>query len=276
MKFRISALAGAIAVAMALASVAAASHLGQDSRAAKADAGLADLRMEGSVDQATAAVGDSITWHLTADDYNTYPATNVWVDVTLPTNVSLVSSYADRGSGCVTDAPNHLHCSLDWLSKDVQFGHVTLVTKVTGTGDHVLTAITGYQAADPVPANNTLTLTSTTPTPPPPPPVIGTATIAPGAIAGKRVTVSFPLTQSDTGGPLTEAATITGTATVATRPVTSTALIANGVGTVTLVIPKKSAGNKLRVSVTVTATASSPGVAGSSTTKAAIFKVKKK
>jgi uncharacterized repeat protein (TIGR01451 family) len=266
MTFKVSILAGAIAVAMALASVAAAAHLGQNSRAAKGDTGIADLHMEGSVDQATAAVGDSITWHLTADDYNTFPATNVWVDVTLPTNVSLVSSYADRGSGCVTDAPNHLHCSLDWLSKDVQFGHVTVVTKVTGTGDHVLTAIAGYQAADPVPANNTLTLTSTTPTPPPPPPVIGTAAIAPGATAGKRVTVSFPVADS-TGAPVA-VATIIGTSTVGGKRVTNTAQFANGTGTLTLVIPKKSAGNKLRVSVTVTAN----GVAA---TKGATFKVHK-
>jgi uncharacterized repeat protein (TIGR01451 family) len=266
MKLKVSMLVGAVAVAMAFASIAGASVLGQSGRAADGDPGLADLHMEGSVDQATAAVGDSITWHLTANDYNTYPATNVWVDVTLPANVSLVSSYADRGSGCVTDATNHLHCSLDWLSKDVQFGHVTLVTKVTGTGDHVLTAIVGYNAADPVPANNTLTLKSTTPAPVILP-VIGLATIAPGATAGKRVTVTFPVTQSDTGGPL-PVATIVGTSTVGGKLVTNTAQFANGIGTLTLLIPKKAAGNKLRVSVTVTAN-------GQSATKGATFKVHK-
>ena len=266
MKSKVSMLVGAVAVAMAFASLAGASVLGQSGRAADGDPGLADLHMEGSVDQATVAVGDSITWHLTADDYNTYPATNVWVDVTLPANVSLVSSYADRGSGCVTDATNHLHCSLDWLSKDVQFGHVTLVTKVTGTGDHVLTAIAGYNAADPVPANNTLTLKSTT-LAPVILPVIGSATIAPGATAGKRVTITFTVTQSDTGGPL-PVATIVGTSTVGGKPVTNTAQFANGIGTLTLLIPKKAAGNKLRVSVTVTAN-------GQSATKGATFKVHK-
>ena len=266
MKSKVSMLVGAVAVAMAFASLAGASVLGQSGRAADGDPGLADLHMEGSVDQATAAIGDSITWHLTADDYNTYPATNVWVDVTLPANVSLVSSYADRGSGCVTDATNHLHCSLDWLSKDAQFGHVTLVTKATGTGDHVLTAIAGYNAADPVPANNTLTLKSTTPAPVILP-VIGSATIAPGATAGKRVTITFPVTQSDTGGPL-PVATIVGTSTVGGKPVTNTAQFANGIGTLTLLIPKKAAGNKLRVSVTVTAN-------GQSATKGATFKVHK-
>ena len=49
---------------------------------------------------------------------------------------------------------------------------------------------------------------------------------------------------------------------------TNTAQFANGTGTLTLVIPKKSAGNKLRVSVTVTAN----GVAA---TKGATFKVHK-
>jgi hypothetical protein len=71
MKFRVSVVAGAVVVAMTLASIAGASLLGQSGRAADGDPGLADLHMEGSVDQATAAVGDSITWHLTANDYNT-------------------------------------------------------------------------------------------------------------------------------------------------------------------------------------------------------------
>ena len=126
MKFRVSVVAGAVVVAMALASIAGASVLGQSGRAADGDPGLADLHMEGSVDQATAAVGDSITWHLTANDYNTYPATNVSVDVTLPANVSFVSSYADRGSGCVNDA--RTLPAVRWL-KDVQFGHITLVAR---------------------------------------------------------------------------------------------------------------------------------------------------
>jgi uncharacterized repeat protein (TIGR01451 family) len=255
---RVSVLAGAAVAAMLFASIAGASVLGQSGSAADGDPGLADLHMEGSVDQATAAVGDSITWHLTVDDYNTYPATNVWIDVTLPANVSLVSSYADRGSGCVTDAPNHLHCSLDWLSKDVQFGHVILVTKVTGTGDHVLTAIAGYNAADPVPANNTLTLTSTTPEPPAPPappstivlPVIGTPAIVPGPLAGKRVTVRFQVTSGDTGAPVT-----VGTTRWQVLLFGNTAWyrgqVANGVAQLSLMLPKTAKGKQLKVGVTV-------------------------
>ena len=142
--FRVSLFAGAAAVALTLASVASASLLGQNGRTADGDPGVADLHMEGTVDPLQAAVGDSITWRLTVNDYNTGPALDVWVDVTLPANVSLTSSYTDRGTGCTVDGDNHLHCYLDWLADTAQFGHVILVTKVTATGDHVLTAVTGY------------------------------------------------------------------------------------------------------------------------------------
>ena len=127
--------------------------------------GVADLRLEGSVDPVQAGVGDTVTWRITVNDYNTGPATGLWVDVQLPSSVSLVSSYADRGTGCIVVGDNKLHCYLDWLADNVQFGHVILVTKVTATGDHVLTAVTGYVSADPTPADNSLTLTATTPVP---------------------------------------------------------------------------------------------------------------
>jgi hypothetical protein len=123
------------------------------------------------------------------NDYNTGPANGLWVDVTLPSSVSLVSSYADRGTGCTVDAPNHLHCYLDWLSDNVQFAHVILVTKVTATGDHVLTAVTGYVSADPTPADNSLTLTGTTPAPvvPAPTPVAPTIRIVQATAAKSGV-----------------------------------------------------------------------------------------
>ena len=110
-------------------------------------------------------------------------------------------------------ADNKLHCYLDWLADNVQFGHVILVTKVTAVGDHVLTAVTGYSAADPTPADNTLTLTATTPVRPPAPytppvvvvrPVISSATITPAAAAGRHVAVSFKVTRSDNGKLLTQ------------------------------------------------------------------------
>lgn len=275
--FGVSLFGGAAAVVLTLASVASASVLGANGRAADGDPGVADLRLEGTVDPAQAAVGDSITWRLTVNDYNTGPALDVWVDVTLPANVSLTSSYTDRGTGCTVDGNNHLHCYLDWLADTVQFGHVILVTKVTATGDHVLSAVTGYRAADPVPANNTLTLTATTPSPPPPPPpppapitivlpVIGPATIVPGPIAGKRVTVSFRVTRGDTGAPLTQG-TITGDPSVSGKVIAYAKQFKNGVAQLSFVIPKTAKGKKLRVEVTVEAN-------GGSVTKVATIRVR--
>jgi hypothetical protein len=135
-------------------------------------------------------VAAPLTRRITVNDYNTGPANGLWVDVTLPSSVSLVSSYADRGTGCTVDAPNHLHCYLDWLSDNVQFAHVILVTKVTATGDHVLTAVTGYVSADPTPADNTLTLTETTPAPAVPTPVAPTIRIV-QATAANNGTVTL-------------------------------------------------------------------------------------
>ena len=139
--------------------------------------GVADLRLEGTVDPVQAGVGDTLTWRITVNDYNTGPATNLWVDITLPANVELTSSYTDRGTGCVATGATTLHCYLDWLADSVQFGHVILVTKITATGDHVLTAVTGYSAPDPHPADNSLTLTATTPAPVAPAPAVPTPTI---------------------------------------------------------------------------------------------------
>ena len=132
---------------------------------------MADLRLEGTVDPVQAGVGDTVTWRITVNDYNTGPATGLWVDIQLPSSVSLVSSYADRGTGCAVVGDGKLHCYLDWLADNVQFAHVILVTKVTATGDHVLTAVTGYVSADPTPADNSLTLTATTAAPVVPTPV---------------------------------------------------------------------------------------------------------
>ena len=62
-----------------------------------------------------------------------------------------------RGTRRRTAAPSSATTSctrIDWLADTVQFAHVILVTKVTATGDHVLTAVTGYVSADPNPADN--------------------------------------------------------------------------------------------------------------------------
>jgi hypothetical protein len=116
--FWVSVMAGAAAVALTLATVAAGATR------TDGDQGPADLQLTGTVTP-TGAVGDTLTWQLTVDDYNTGPALDVWVDVTLPSNVQLTSSSTDRGTGCTSTGATTLHCSLDWLSDTAQFGHVT-------------------------------------------------------------------------------------------------------------------------------------------------------
>ena len=255
----------ASALAMAVASVASATSR------ADGDPGVADLRLSGTVDPVQAAVGDGLTWQITVNDYNAGPALDVWVDVTLPTNVELTSSYTDRGTGCTPAGPNTLHCDLDWLADTAQFGHVILVTKVTATGNHVLTAVTGYRAADPSPADNTLTLGATTPTPPPPlapvSPVISTAVMWPRPTAGKRATVSFLVLRSDTNNPLTEG-TMTATVLLAGKAIPHKQRFTGGVAQVSFVVPKTAKGEVLTVKLTITSTS------GGSATKTTNFSVR--
>ena len=269
-------LAYVAAVAVLLASAAAAAparHVVASCTPGQ-DCGLADLQLTGTVTPTQAAVGGSLTWQLTVNDRNTSPVLNVYVDVTLPANVTLNASSTDRGKGCTATSATTLHCDLDWLSGDVQFGHVTLVTTVNATGDHALTAVTGYSSAsgpvaDPNPADNTVTLTATTPAPPPPPllPVISAGVITPAiAIHGKRASVSFTVTRSDNSSPLTEG-TMLGSAAVAGKSIASIQTFANGVAKLTFTVPKTAKGKLLTVKVTVTAS-------GGPASKVATFRVR--
>ena len=228
--------------------------------------GAADLRLEGSVEPALAGVGETITWRITVNDYNTGPATGVWVDVQLPSSVSLVSSYSDRGTGCTVAGDNKLHCYLDWLADNVQFGHVILVTRVTAVGDHVLTAVTGYSAADPTPADNSLTLTATTPAPSPPPrppapvvrPVIGQATITPAAAAGRHVVVSFRVTRSDNAKPLVKGTMICDPS-IQGKVIHHAEQFTHGVARLSFTIPKNAKGKLLKVRLTIKLAGQSAG-----------------
>ena len=222
------------------------------------DCGFADLQLTGTVNATQSQVGASLVWQLTVNDINTQPALNVYVDVTLPANTQYGSSSTDRGSGCTATSATTLHCSLDWLSSDAQFGHVTINTSVTGTGAHTLTATTGYSSAsgpvaDPVPANNTVSVTSTTPIPPVQP-VIAPGAASPAVTAGKKVTITFNVTRSDNQQPMTDG-TMTATSTLGTAPIVNTQVFANGAAQVTVTIPKKKVkGKKLLVTVTITST----------------------
>jgi len=222
--------------------------------------GVADLALTGTVSSVQPQVGDTLTWSLTVTDANAMPAYNVLVDVTLPANVQLVSTYADRGTGCTTTSATTLHCSLDWLADTAQIGHVVITGKVTATGDHTLTAVTSYSSpsgpvGDPNPSNNTVSVASSTPTPPPPPvlPVIAAGIASPAVKAGKRTTVTFAVTRSDNAAAMTDG-TLTSTATLSKKAIAHTQGFVNGVASVTVTIPKKSKGKVLKVTVSILST----------------------
>lgn len=265
-------LVGVAAGVLLLASAAGAFSMG--GRSTQCDnCGPADLRLEGTVDPPQAAIGDALTWRLTVDDFNTGPALNVYVDVTLPANVQLTFSSTDRGTGCTSTGTNTLRCYLDWLADTAQFGHVVLVTTVTGTGDHTLTAVTGYSSpsgpvADPTPADNTLALSATTPSPPPPvivTPIIESPVLLPAPIAGSRVGVGFWVTRSDNGARLTQG-TLTGAVSVGGKRLKHTQTFKSGYVYLAFLIPKAAKGKQLNVKVTVAAD-------GQSATRVATFTV---
>ena len=254
MRLLLTSALAATAAALAL-SAAASSAPTRSTCTPGQDCGYADLQMSGTVNQTQSQVGDSLVWQLTVNDINTYPALNVYVDVTLPANTQYGSSSTDRGSGCTATSATTLHCSLDWLSKDAQFGHVAITTSVTGTGVHTLTATTGYSSqsgpvADPVPANNTVSVTSTTPVQP----VIAPGVASPAVTAGKRVTITFNVTRSDNQQPMTDG-TMTATSTLGKATFANFQVFANGAAQVTVTIPKRNVrGKKLLVTVTITST----------------------
>ncbi len=256
-KLGVSTLVGTIAVAILLASAAAASPMRHANLPCDPNCGPADLRITGTMDSVTAAIGDSLTWRLTVTDANAGPATEVYVDINVPASVAVTSTYADRGTGCTSTSGTTLHCYLDWLADTAQVGHVTVTAKVTAAGDHALTAVVGYRAPDPAPADNTVTLTATTPLPPPPAPtpvlpVIAAGTIAPIPIHGRKVAVSFAVSRSDTGAALTDGATITASSSIPGKGIANVSTLVNGVARVALVLPKTAKSKTLKVKVTVT------------------------
>jgi hypothetical protein len=262
----------AVVVAILLASTAAASPARHANLPCDPNCGPADLRITGTMDSTTVALGDSLTWRLTVSDANAGPATEVYVDINVPASVAVTSTYADRGTGCTSTSGTTLHCYLDWLADTAQVGHVTVTAKVTAAGDHALTAVVGYRAPDPAPADNTVTLTATTPLPPPPAPtpvlpVIAPGTIAPSPIHGKKVAVSFAVSRSDTGAALTDGGMMTASSSIPGKGIANVSTLVNGVARVSLVLPKTAKGKTLKVKVTVSTT-------DGSASKVATFRVR--
>jgi hypothetical protein len=126
--------------------------------------GGVDLALSGGVEPLSAPVGGSLTWRLRVTDKTGALGFGVFVDVQLPTGVTLGATSADRGPGCNPTGTNRLRCSLDFLSAAAPVGNVTLNTSVAAAGELVLVATAGYSGTDPTPADNSLTLRANTPT----------------------------------------------------------------------------------------------------------------
>ncbi len=234
----------------------------------------ADLRLTGSAEPVSVPVRGTLTWRLRVSDLTSGSATGVYVDAELPTGVALVLAQTDRGSGCVATGARKLRCNLDWLSSSVPFGNVTLVTAVTATGELVLTATTGFSAADPNPADNTLVLkanTSTVPTPPPavvkPKPVFGKPLALPARpVAGQRFTFTLAVKRSDTGTPL-RAGRMLADPSVAGKPIKHVESFKAGKARLSFVVPKTAKGKQLKIKIKII-------TPGQTTTRVFTYKVR--
>jgi urease beta subunit len=140
----------------------------------------ADVGVVVTADSATANVGDTVIFRIGVTDTDNGPAPNLHVMITLPSDGTLVQSYADRGPGCTNAGPNTLDCNLDYLSGDSPKANLIIWDKLASAGAMTLSATATFLLPDPNTANNTASATvnrtpaappPTTPTPPTPKPV---------------------------------------------------------------------------------------------------------
>lgn len=127
----------------------------------------------------------------------------------------------------------------------------------------------GYYSYDLVsaPPPTTTTTTTTTPAPAVVRALIGAPVASPvQAVAGKRLTVTFPVRRSDNGQPLASG-TLVSRATIAGKLLAHTQTFAGGKAQVSLLVPKTAKGKLLTVRITITA-------GTQSTTKVATFRIK--
>jgi hypothetical protein len=83
-------------------------------------------------------------------------------------------------------------------------------------------------------------------------PVIGTVTARPVTpVAGKPLTLTLPITRSDTGMKLTTGATLVSNPTIGGVAVPHRDQLANGVATIRLSVPASAKGQQLRVQLTI-------------------------
>ena len=166
--------AGSAQAASALTSVVTASSSGGGGAGGGGGGGgggglAADIGVTGSVSPTTANQGDTLVWTFVVSDVNTGPAVDVYLDVTLSSNLTYVSSTTTRGPGC-TQNSGKVHCFLDWMSGDAPKATITVTTTVATAGDYTATGTVGELIPDTTTANNTVVVKASTPPPPAPPP----------------------------------------------------------------------------------------------------------
>jgi hypothetical protein len=137
--------------------------------------GIADLAVTGLVNPSVAKVGGNITWRLNVADKNKVLASTLKLTIDLSAGIAYVSGQTDRGSGCAPASARKIICDLDHLSADSLIGSVVLLAKVTGVGQHSVTAVATHSQADLDPADNTFVLKASTPKP------------GPSSVAGKPI-----------------------------------------------------------------------------------------
>ena len=229
-----------------------------------------DLQITGTVSPDSAPLGASHVWRLQVANTGGGLAPEVVLDVTLSPNIAYGFSQVARGSGCVPTGTG-LRCELDLLKAsgtELATNDAVISTTVTGGGEISLTATASFAGMEPTPADNTLVLKANVPAPVPavvsvpltPPkastpmrPVLGKASAVPARpVAGRRFTLSMPVTRSDTG-----AALLTGRMECAPRLagklIAHTDTYARGNVRLSLVVPKTAKGKLLKVAITVTA-----------------------
>jgi hypothetical protein len=117
----------------------------------------ADLAVSAVATPASLDVGGSTTLAVTVTDTNAGGATGIVLTVGVPAGLDVVSTYADRGSGCT--GTTTLTCSLDFLSGTAPAAHVTIGLRASGAGSHAVTLAVKEVQTDPNAANNSASTT---------------------------------------------------------------------------------------------------------------------
>lgn len=111
----------------------------------------ADLSVTKAVDKATAKVGDSLVYTITAKNNSQNNTSNgVVIDDALPSNVSFVSA---TGATCSPGAPGHVRCPVGDLAKGATKA-ITITVKVTAHGTANNAASVSSSTGDPNSNNN--------------------------------------------------------------------------------------------------------------------------